>query len=347
MKDRPIEHIFFFAAFALVGYLIWEIILPFVGVLALAAIIATVCAPLYERVLKITPRNSPTAAALISVVTIACTVFVPLFILAYVLFIQALAFYDRVNSHGIRFSESLDNFERMISGIAPGVSIDLATYAQEAAGWLASHMGTIFAGTASTVLLLFIMLVALFYFLRDGKEFTVQLVRLSPLPDDEDQYILKRLGLSVRSVVMGTLAVALVQGVLTSIGFWIFDIRQPVLWGSVAAIGALIPGVGTSTFFAATIVFLLLGGYYGAAIGILIWAVVAIGTIDHLLGPYIMSRGGALHPFLILLSVLGGIALFGPVGLLIGPVALSLFMVLLELYNVHVKDATHARSSIS
>jgi predicted PurR-regulated permease PerM len=180
------------------------------------------------------------------------------------------------------------------------------------------------------------MLIALYYMFKDGPEFVRKIVRLSPLPDAQDEHILTKLSLSIRSVVLGTLTVALIQGILTAFGFALFGISQPVLWGSVAAIGALIPGVGTSFVFAGVVLVSLLGGNYGVALGLAIWGMFAVGLVDNLLGPYLMSRGAKLHPFAVLLAVLGGVVLFGPVGFLVGPVALSFFMVLLELYSLHV-----------
>jgi predicted PurR-regulated permease PerM len=85
-------------------------------------------------------------------------------------------------------------------------------------------------------------------------------------------------------------------------------------------------------------VYLLFNGDFVPAIGLLIWGVLAVGLIDNLLGPYLMSRGNTLHPFLILLAVLGGISVFGPIGFIVGPVIVSLFMVLLELYSIHISD---------
>ncbi len=336
MKERLLEHIFFFGIFGLVGYLIWQIVAPFIGSLALAAIIATVCYPFSQRVLRIVPRRNRSVGALLSVLLIACTIFIPLFILSYVLFIQAVSFYETMNGDTQGLGPSLQALETKIEGYFPGLSLDLAGYLQQGAGWLASHMGAIFAGTASTLLLLFIMLIALYYMLKDGPEFVKTAVRLSPLPDSQDEHILSKLSLSVRSVVLGTLAVALIQGLLTAIGFTIFGISQPVLWGSVAAVGALIPGVGTSVVFIGAIGAALLAGSYGVAIGLAIWGMFAVGLVDNFLGPYLMSRGAKLHPFAVLLSVLGGVVLFGPIGFLIGPVALSLFTVLLELYSLHI-----------
>ncbi len=338
MKERLVEHIFFFGLFGLVGYIVWQIIAPFVAPLALAAIIATVCYPLYLRVVRVMPRKNKALASFASVILIALTIFLPLGAISYLLFVQAVAFYDSASGGtGLGLAGSITSLEHSVSSFFPGYTIDLAGYIKQGAGWFASHMGAIFAGTASTVAMLFIMLIALFYMFKDGAEFTERLIRISPLPDSQDQQILDKLSASVRSVVLGTLMVAVIQGILTAVGFTLFGIPQAVLWGSIAALGALVPGVGTSLVFIVAIIFSWLGGAYWVAGGLAVWGVFAVGLIDNFLGPYLMSRGAKLHPFAVLLSVLGGVTLFGPVGFLVGPVALSFFTVLLELYSLHIR----------
>lgn len=341
MTNRLIEHLFFFGSLGFVVYLMWQIFSPFLGALALAAIITTICYPAYTRLIHRMPRKNTTLAALLSVLLVILIVFLPLLALGYLLFVEAAAFYTSIESGAtISLESSLNDVEYVLQQFVPGMTLDVSEYAGQAARWLASNIGTVFAGTASTLFLFFIMLIGLFYMFRDGEKFTRQLVSFSPLPDDQDTRILKQLSRAVRSVVLGTLTVAIIQGILTAIGFTLFGINQAILWGSVAAIGALIPGVGTTIVFLPAIVFLFISGAYGPAIGLLVWGMLAVGLVDNLLGPYLVSRGVTLHPFLILLSVLGGIALFGPVGFIIGPVSLALLMVLLELYSAHISVET-------
>lgn len=345
MREKIIEQVFFYSLLAFAGYIIWQIFSPFLGALILATIIAVVAYPLYEKILRVTPKKSRGFAAFFSVVLIACTIFVPLFFLGYLLFTQALAFYNAMGGSGASEVEnSLVALERFIGQFFPGFSLSLGEYAQQASGWVATHVGDIFAGTASTLFSFFITFIALFYMFKDGPWFAERLIKISPLKDVDDNLILSRLTSSVRSVVLGTLAVALIQGILTSIGFTIFGVNQSVLWGSVAAVGALIPGVGTGIVFVAAIVLSLLSGSYGVALGLALWGFFAVGLIDNFLGPYLMSRGAELHSFLVLISVLGGVSLFGPVGILIGPVVLTFFNVLLEIYSGHMRrEKKHAR----
>lgn len=338
LTSRLVEYIFFFGLLGLVAYLVWRLIAPFAGTLALAAIIVTICYPIYTHVVAYTPRRNKTVASLISVFLVVIIVVIPLVILGSLIFKEALSVYSLFSS-GTQLSieRQITDFEQAVRTVLPGFSIEVTAYIQQFANFIAENIGSIFAGTASTIFLFFIALIASFYFFRDGKEFTKYLVQLSPLPDDQDEKIIQRLANAIRSVALGTVLVALIQGIVTAIGLWLFGFERAVLWGSIAAFGALIPGVGTSIIFIPAVAYLLATGAYLYAGGVALWGLFAVGLIDNLLGPYLMSRGNNLHPFLILLSVIGGIALLGPVGFIIGPVVMSLFAVLLELYSLHVR----------
>jgi predicted PurR-regulated permease PerM len=128
----------------------------------------------------------------------------------------------------------------------------------------------------------------------------------------------------------------MIQAVLATIGMTVVGIDRAVLLGGLVAIGAMIPGVGTGIVMIPVILFLFLSGSLVPAIALLIWSVVVVGLVDNFVGPQLMSRGNNMHPFIILLSVLGGLSLFGPIGFLVGPVVVTLFLVLLEIYNHYI-----------
>lgn len=344
LVNRIVEYVFFFGLLALAGYLVWEIISPFVSALALAAIIVTICYPLYERIQKHMPHQNASLAAFVTTILVLLIVIFPLLFITSSLVNEALDVYRIVNSGQLGLESYLSEVESMGQTFLPGFELNITEYLRQATAWFAGNLAAIFAGTASTIFLFFIAIIGSFYFFKDGKYFTRQLVHLSPLPDEEDELILKRLAVAVRSVATGTVLVALIQGILTAVGLWFLGgFERSVLWGTFAALGALVPGVGTSIVFVPAIGYLLFTGAYLQAILIALWAALAVGLIDNLLGPYFMSRGNSMHPFLILLSVLGGIALFGPIGFIVGPVILSFFIVMLELYSVHISDYSHVK----
>lgn len=336
--NRFIEYAFFFSFLGIVGYLVWQLFSPFITALALAVIIVTICYPLYGKVLKYTPWKNKSLAAFFTTLLVILVVVAPTIVLGTFVFREAVSIYTLVGDSEFSATKSLNDVEMYIQTFVPAFTIDTAGLIQQGANFIASRIADIFSATATTVFMFFIALIASFYLFRDGKGFTKYLIKISPMSDREDNVILDRLVRSVRSVALGTVLVALIQGILSAIGLAIFGFDRFVLWGAIAAFGALIPGVGTTVVFVPAIIYLIIQGSYLYAVGLAIWAVLAVGLIDNLLGPYLMSRGGTLHPFLILLSVLGGIVVFGPIGFIIGPVIMSLFKVLLELYITYISE---------
>jgi predicted PurR-regulated permease PerM len=337
---KVVEYAFFFSLLLLAGYMVWRIVAPFFSALALAAIIVTICYPLFERIVRIVPKRSRSLAALLATLTVIVVVVLPLTLISTVLVRETVSFYQSIGTgQELPVEQYINQLETYVRTYVPEFEINLTAQLRESAAWLTQNLGAIFAGTVSTLFLLVIALISSFYFFRDGREFLALAIKISPLPEHEDSVIFARLTQAVRSVVMGTVLVALIQGTLAAIGFTIFGVPQAVLWGSLAAVGALIPGVGTMVVTVPAVAYLFfIADAPGAAIGLLIWGAVVVGTIDNFIGPYLMSRGNNLHPFFTLIGVLGGMALFGPIGFIIGPVIMVLFMVLLELYHHIVHD---------
>ena len=334
--NRIVEYTFFFALLLAAGYFVWLMLSPFLPALALSAVVVTICYPLYEFIRRYVPRQSEGLASAITTILVLVVIIIPVLFVSSVLVSEVLSFYRALNNENFLIMEYASGVEESIQAYIPGFELQLTEQIRNGAQWFAANLGAIFAGTASTIFLLLISIIGIFYCFRDGRRFTKWLVKVSPLPDDEDEVILARMGLAVRSVVTGVVLVSIIQGVVAAVGFSLFGIERAILWASIAAIAALLPGIGTSVIMIPAIVFLFVTGSFGGAVGLLIWAIFAVILIDNFIGPYLMSRGNKLHPFVILLSVLGGIAMFGPIGFVIGPVTVSLFMVLLEIYGHNI-----------
>ncbi len=333
-----VQNTFFFALLFAAALLMWQLLIPFWGVLALAAIIVVICYPLHKRVKAHVYKENETLAAFASLIVVLFAVILPLTIIGSFLLRETVSVYSMFNTSSYTsFTGALSHIETLVQTFVPEFTLDISGIVSQVATFIASHLVSLFAGTASTVFYFFLTLIATFYFFRDGATITKYLVKLSPLKDGEDSFILDRLATSVRSVALGTVLVALIQGILTSVGLWFFGFDRAILWGVVASIGALVPGVGTAVVFVPAFFYLIAIESYFKASGVAIWALLAVGLIDNILGPYLMSRGNPLHPFVILLSVLGGIALMGPIGFILGPVIASLFTVLVELFSSHVR----------
>lgn len=319
-------------------YFIFE---PFLSALILAAVFAVILQPVYRRVHGEMPRW-PSAAALATVLISLVCILVPLGLIGTQIGFEAASLYTSLadGSAQAQLTSFLQSLERMAGVYVPGaesistqLSDNIATYARAALTWLLSHLGAAFSGVASLLTSLFIFFVALYYLLRDGARVKQALVELSPLRDSYDESVFHKLELAVNSVIKGNLMIALIQGVLSAIGFTIFGVPHPVLWGTVTAIAALIPAVGTGLVFIPIILFILVTGNTFGAIGLAIWGVLAVGLIDNLLAPRLIGSGMKLHPLLVLLSVIGGITFFGAVGIFLGPLSLSLLFAFLSIYR--------------
>lgn len=334
--SRVIQYAFFFALLFLTGYMVWRIIQPFTTALALSIIIVTICHPLYLRIKRRVPKQNKSLAAFSTTVIVLLIIILPLVLLSSLVVKEIVTFYQDLDAGTLSIQTALSTVEGRVQTFVPEFKLDLTEQIKLVAEWLTGSIGAIFKGTVSTIFIFFISLIGSFYFFRDGKEFLQVIIKASPLPDNEDQIIFERLARAVRAVATGTILVAMIQGTLVAIGFGLFGVERAVLWGSLAAVGALMPGIGTTIVTAPAIVFLFYTGDMISGFGLLAWSMLIVGLVDNLIGPYLIGRGNNLHPFIVLISVLGGIVLFGPIGFVIGPVIVTLFLALLEIYHQYI-----------
>lgn len=326
-------------------YLIFQ---PFLAPLVLAIIFAVILQPLYRRILRSIPRW-PSLASLITVLISVVGILAPLGLIGTQVGIEARNLYIQVSDRETRvqLQATANDLERIVaqhvpaaSGFTATISSNISQYAETGLQWIIQHIGAAASGLASVLLKFFLFFIALYYLLRDGRKLKTTLIELSPLKDTYDESIADKLELAVNSVIKGNLTIALIQGSLTAIGFTIFGVPNSILWGTVTAIAALIPGLGTGLVFIPTILFMYFTGHPGSALGLTLWGIVAVGMIDNFLGPQLIGRGVNLHPLLVLLSVLGGLAFFGPIGLFLGPLSISLLFAFLSIYAEISKRAT-------
>ncbi len=326
--NSKFQFYFFVAIFLGVLVLALFILKPFIYPFILAIIFAALFYPFYLAILRFfSGRKS--LSAFVTVILILLLILIPLSLLGIKLSTEAGQLYTSLSSNG---SELLKNLKDLMNGRLDILSLDLNKYLQQGTNWLLVNLKSIFSSLTLFVFKGIIFLIMLYYLFRHGDTIKNAVIKLSPLPNTEDHRILARLDQAIHSIFRGSIIIALIQGLLVGIGFAIFGVPQPVLWGSVAAIAALIPSVGTTIVLLPAIIFLWLSEQISSAIGLLAWGVLAVGLIDNFLAPKLISRGSHIHPFLILLSVLGGIAFLGPIGFLLGPLTLSLLLALFDIY---------------
>ena len=338
MPDHRLQLYFFLSLFVAVALLGFFIFLPYLSIIAVVASLAVVLNPLNKKLARML-KNYDGLAALLTILATLFIIFLPLVYLGTLAFQEAKSLYIQISNNGNESPGQLFKLlEEQVSAYYPQFSFDFSENLKNLLSLITQNISGVFTGVVETIATLFLSLIAFYYFLKDGKKFIQNLIEISPLPNAYDQEIFNKLGSAVNSIVKGTVAIVLLQGILTSIGFITFGVPNPALWGIVAAIAALIPGIGTSLVNGPGVAYLLLTGNMPAAIGLLIWAVIAVGTVDNIIRPKIVERDTHIHPFLILISVLGGLKFFGIMGFLLGPIVLSLLFALGEVYSELIKN---------
>jgi len=340
MTRKNIQSIFFGALLVGVAALVFGVFRPYLAILIVAAILAYITQPIYRRFVKLL-FGQEVLAAMLTILFSACAILIPLGLLATQVVTESRGMYADLSDNKDVYLDALNRFVvQYVQPLAPKSNINLQATMQQVVGWVFTHLGSLFSSTLEFLFGILLGGVAFFYFLKDGKQFVRGCISLSPLPDADDRVIFHRLGEAVSSVVKGSLLIAIIQGTLSGIGFAIFGVPNAALWGSIAAICALVPGVGTSLVLVPGIIYLVVTGHGPAAIGLTAWGALAVGLIDNILGPYVVGKGARLHPLLVLFAVLGGISFFGALGFLFGPLTVSLFAALLDLSKSERRRAT-------
>jgi predicted PurR-regulated permease PerM len=341
MNNKKLQQYILLGIISLVIIFTFFILKPFLYVVVLATVCAIIFQPIHKKILHFL-NNKKWLAALFTTIFIVVTILVPVVFLGINIFQEAREFYLFLISESgkdslVSIAKSLNgNFQKYIP-IDQAFVIDTSKYIEQGLLWTLDNMRAIF-GSALVLLLNFIIFIIItYYIVKDGPELKKILVKFSPLKDEDNDLVYKKIKIATNSVVKGSLVVALIQGAMVAIGFYIFGVPNVVLWGVVSTVAALIPSIGTSIILIPAIILIFLRGEVILAVGLLAWGIIVINPIDGLLRPILIGKGVNIHPLIIFLSVIGGIVFLGPIGFLIGPLTISLLFALLDVYT-HLKD---------
>lgn len=324
-----------FAVITLVVAFMWW---PFLKLVVLAFIMAILFMPLYKR-LAARFTNEP-LAAILTIILVLLIFIVPLYLVGQLLFNELVGLYNQYRSGGFSISST-----ELIQNLPQQIQDPVTNLLQDFTGKLTDFAGNAFEGVTSVLsnvagffLSFFLVFFSLYYFLRDWDKLKSYFNSIFPLSSQHENLLIAKLEGAVNGVVKGMFSVALVQGLVATLGFLIFGVPQPFLWGAFTVIAALVPTVGTSISLVPAVLYLLITGNIGAGIGLAIWGAVAVGTIDNILSPKLVGARAKLHPLLVIFSVLGGIQLFGFIGFLLGPIITAVFVTLLDIYRTDLKE---------
>ncbi|MBI4151225.1 AI-2E family transporter [Candidatus Woesearchaeota archaeon] len=351
MKKEEYFKYFFLGFFVLIAYISYLIAQPFIGAILASFVLAYTFHPVYRWLVR--RIRSPTLSALIVSFLLILLLIAPVFFFAndivtdarvgYVIIKQKLA---TGNIFGVACPEGAETFACKITGPLKNVLADPTTnaYLQESISkgttFLLTQLSGILLSLPKIILQLVVTFFLMFYLFIDGVELVNRSRRLIPLSEHHQHHILKKLQDVTFAVIYGSLIVALIQGALGGLGFWMFGVGSPLLWGIVMAILALVPLVGTAIVWLPASIFLMVLGASEAdpsmvwrGIGLLLWGALVVSTIDNILKPKIIGDRAGLHPGLVLIGALGGLATVGFIGFVIGPLVLGLLKTLIDIYE--------------
>ncbi len=336
MERRYIESFFFLAL--LIGTLTVVVVmfLPFANTLILAAILAFLfSAPFEQLVQKF--RGNRTLAALVMTLLILVTILVPLALAGWRIATEAAGLYSSIREHTDTGTlvDGAYRVEAFIQRFIPSFQldpIDLNAQAQRVASGLVGLAGVAFVGASRLVVGFLLLLLFFFFLIRDGGRLKHRIMELSPMADSQDEAIIARIGRAIAATVRGKILLGVIQGLVAGLGMALFGVPNPALWGAVTMLASFIPSIGTGLVLIPAAIYLFATGHPGAAVGMAIWAVAVVGLLDNVLGPKLMASGTRIHPLVMMLAVLGGIGLFGAMGILLGPIIVSLLYALLDIY---------------
>ena len=352
------EHFFFtrervltfvLAGATLIGlYVCYLIAKPFIAPIAFALALAVATQRPYNWLRA--RMRSDTAASGVAVVLVTLLIVGPAVTLVTLLIQQA--------------SDNVQQLQSGESGADWRATLDRVPFAGELFRWAESRMdlqgqlkqlgqaaagyaGAFLRGSMHVLTQLVIMLFVLFFLYRDRKQAYTSMCQLVPLSNDESNRLFSRVASTILATVNGSITVAVVQATLAGLMYWILGVPAPALWAAATFITALIPVFGTFLVWGPIAVYLAITGSFVKAIILVAWGLVAIGTIDNILYPYLVGDRLRLHTVPTFFSILGGLSLFGPAGLILGPLALAITIALIDVWWERTKRGRAAEEAVT
>jgi predicted PurR-regulated permease PerM len=338
MEDKAFLYLIVAVSLAF-GWILW----PFYGVVLWAVVIAIMFAPVYRRLLR-SMQGRRTAASLATVLIVVLIVILPLTLFGISLAQEAAGVIEKTKSGELNFTRYFQQVFNALPAWAAtllerfGLTNLGAVLERFSAGlvagsqFLTTQAIAIGQNTFEFIVDLFLMLYLLFFMLRDGETLVRRIKAAIPLRDEQQRALFTKFTIVIRATVKGNIVVALVQGALGGLVFWFLGIHAPMLWGVLMAFLSLLPAVGAGLVWLPVAVYLLLTGSVWEGVVLIAFGTLVIGLVDNLLRPILVGKDTKLPDYVVLMSTLGGIAVFGLNGFVIGPVIAAMFTASWDLF---------------
>ncbi|MFA4967349.1 MAG: AI-2E family transporter [Candidatus Margulisiibacteriota bacterium] len=333
-KQESYQKIVAMVMAVIITFLAFLIIRPFIVAILSAAALSYVFYPLYRY---FAVRIKRTAASILTCLIIVLIVLIPTITISTVMTYELRGGYsfiqELLQSPGFSLPHLPQNLEQMMGG-GNQVKLIIGDLAGQVIDWLQGILKRI----PNLFLSILITVFSTYYFLKHGKDIYEFFKNIFPLPKERYKQILSRFDDLSRGMIMGQIVVGIVQGVLAWAGFLFVGVPNPVLWGFLTALISIIPLLGAAMVWLPIDIYLFLMAYaatgeYWRAIVLFFYGIFVVSTIDNFLKPKIVGDRANIHPLVILFGILGGVQLFGIPGIIIGPLILTLFDLVIEIYR--------------
>jgi predicted PurR-regulated permease PerM len=320
-------------------YVCWLMLLPFVNVLAWASVLAVLFYPIHQRLVALT--NRPSLSALLSTMIVIAVIVVPLTLLTLVVAKEVGEVAK--NAQGF-FRSLLDPSSPVIGRVMAWLGLrvdashlDLQAYLLERmeniSGAIAGRTLGLLGGVVGAIFQMFFTVFTMYYLFRDGNRIFNGMLEVVPLNAAETRQIFDRTREVIHASVYGVIVIAMIQGTLGGLAFAALGLPSAVVWGVAMFFLSMIPMVGSSVIWVPTAIYLAMSGHWGKALALALWGALVIGTVDNFLRPKLVGERAGLHELLIFFSVLGGLQIWGPLGLVLGPVMIAVTLALFDIFK--------------
>ena len=317
---------------------------PFLKPLLLAALFAALAHPLYKWIARLLGQRR-SLASLVTLLVLFVLIIGPLSAFVGLVIKQAISMSDQaipwLQQHfGAATSFNVhdwlvQHFPSLADYIPPQEQLvhNAGVAAKSAAGFLVTIASRMTAGTATFVLNLFVMVYAMFFFLKDGKQIMATILHYIPLAAQDKTRMVQQFTSITRATVKGTLLIGIIQGALDGVAFWLAGIDGWAFWGTLMAILSILPAVGAPVVWVPVGLYLLLSGRVVAGLVVMSWCAAVLGVVEYVVRPALVGTDIKMPDLLVLVGTLGGLYLFGPIGFIVGPIVFGLFLTVWQIYG--------------
>ena len=343
MLPSPFENRVFLILLTLVTIAFGAILWQFHGAVFWGLVLAILFAPLHRKLLRRMPK-SPNLAALATLSLCLVIVILPMALITVNLVQEATGIYDRLKSGQLNFGQYLQQIIAALPAWADGlldrfnlttlgdVQEKLSSFAVQASQFVATKALNIGQNTLEFVVGFGVMLYLLFFLLRDGAALATRIGHAIPLDAEHKHQLAGKFTTVIRATVKGNIVVAASQGALGGLIFWILGIQGPVLWGVAMAFLSLLPAVGAGLVWGPVALYFLATGAVWQGVVLTLYGIGVIGLVDNVLRPILVGKDTKMPDYVVLISTLGGMAMFGLTGFVIGPAIAALFIASWDLF---------------